>query len=81
MLQREEGPVVVYLFPRSKEITAQDRRIEFDAKLGRLEVSSSFFFRRHDVSGQVGTLKLAGPQGCGPASIVLRGGPPFSADY
>ena len=43
MLQREEGPVVVYLFPRSKEITAQDRRIEFDAKLGRLKVSSSFF--------------------------------------
>ena len=43
VLQREDGPVVVYLFPRSKEITAQDRRIEFDAKLGRLEVSSSFF--------------------------------------
>ena len=43
VLEREEGPVVVYLFPRSKEITAQDRRIEFDAKLGRLELSSSFF--------------------------------------
>jgi hypothetical protein len=43
VLQRDEGPVVVFLFPRSKEITAQDRRIEFDAKLGRLEVSSSFF--------------------------------------
>jgi hypothetical protein len=43
VLQREDGPVVVYLFPRSKEITAQDRRIEFDAKVGRLEVTSSFF--------------------------------------
>jgi hypothetical protein len=43
VLQREDGPVVVYLFPRSKEITAQDRRIEFDAKVGRLEVNSSFF--------------------------------------
>ena len=43
VLEREEGPVVVYLFPRSKEITTQDRRIEFDAKLGRLELSSSFF--------------------------------------
>jgi hypothetical protein len=43
VLQREEGPVVVYLFPRSKEITAQDRRIEFSAKLGRMELTSSFF--------------------------------------
>jgi hypothetical protein len=43
VLEREEGPVVVYLFPRSKEITGQDRRIEFDAKVGRLEVSPSFF--------------------------------------
>ena len=43
VLQREDGPVVLYLFPRSTEITAQDRRIEFDAKIGRLELSESFF--------------------------------------
>jgi hypothetical protein len=36
--------VVVYLFPRSKqEITAEDRRVEFEAKIGRLDVSDSFF--------------------------------------
>jgi hypothetical protein len=42
MLQREDGPVVVYLFPRSKEITRQDKRIEFDAKIGRLRFKQSF---------------------------------------
>jgi hypothetical protein len=43
VLQREEGPVIVYLFPRSKEITQPDRRVEFEAKIGRLEFSQSFF--------------------------------------
>jgi len=35
--------VVVYLFPRSKEITAHDRRIDFAAKIGRLDFSETFF--------------------------------------
>jgi hypothetical protein len=43
VLEREDGPVIVYLFPRSTEMTAQDRRIEFDAKLGRLQFSETFF--------------------------------------
>jgi hypothetical protein len=43
VLQRDDGPVVVYLFPRSKEITKQDRRLEFDAKIGVLELNESFF--------------------------------------
>lgn len=43
VLQREEGPVIVYLFPRSKEITQPDCRVEFDAKIGRLDFSQSFF--------------------------------------
>ena len=43
VLQREDGPVIVYLFPRSKEITAADKRLEFDAKIGTLEVDESFF--------------------------------------
>ena len=37
VLQREGGPLIVYLFPRSKEITRQDKRIEFDVKIGRLK--------------------------------------------
>jgi hypothetical protein len=43
VLQREDGPVIVYLFPRSHEITRQDKRIEFDAQIGRLQFSQSFF--------------------------------------
>jgi hypothetical protein len=43
VLQRESGPVIVYLFPRSKEITRGDKRIEFDAQVGRLEIAQSFY--------------------------------------
>lgn len=43
VLQREDGPLIVYLFPRSKEITRQDKRIEFDAKIGRLKFMQPFF--------------------------------------
>ena len=43
VLQREDGPVIVYLFPRSKEITRQDKRIEFDAKISRLQFSQPFY--------------------------------------
>jgi len=43
VLQRENGPVIVYLFPRSKEITRQDKRIEFDAHIGKLQFAQSFY--------------------------------------
>jgi len=43
VLQRDDGPVIVYLFPRSKEITKGDRRLEFDAKIGLMELDESFF--------------------------------------
>ena len=43
VLQRADGPVVLYLFSRSNEITRQDARLEFDAKIGRLHLSLSFF--------------------------------------
>ena len=43
VLQRDDGPVVLYLFPRSKEITRQDKRIQFDARIGRLQLTQSFY--------------------------------------
>lgn len=43
VLQRQDGPVIVYLFPRSKEITRQDKRLEFDAKIGKLRFVQSFY--------------------------------------
>ena len=43
ILQRDDGPVIVYFFPRSTEITAADRRVEFDAQIGRLKFGAAFF--------------------------------------
>src|SRR5262249_8995181 len=42
VLQREDGPVIVYLFPRTTEITAQDKHIDFQAKILRFELKQSF---------------------------------------
>jgi hypothetical protein len=43
VLERPDGPVVVYMFPMTNEITKQDHRVEFDADIGRLELTQSFF--------------------------------------
>jgi hypothetical protein len=43
VLDRDGGPTIVYLFPRSKEITNQDRRVAFDAKIARLTFTQSFY--------------------------------------
>jgi hypothetical protein len=43
VLQRDDGPVIVYMFPRTQEITKNDRRLEFDAQIGRLQLSQSFY--------------------------------------
>jgi hypothetical protein len=54
VLSRDDGPVVVFLFPRAKnEITAQDRRVEFEAKIGRLQVSESFFTEDMNYQGKL----------------------------
>jgi hypothetical protein len=43
VLDRANGRVVVYLFPMTNEITKGDHRVEFDATIGRLELTQSFF--------------------------------------
>ena len=43
VLQKDDGPVIVYLFPRAKEITKDDRKILFDAEIGRLQLGQSFY--------------------------------------
>jgi hypothetical protein len=42
VIQRDEGVVVVFLFPRTKEITAKDSRIVFEAMVGPYQISQSF---------------------------------------
>jgi hypothetical protein len=42
VFQRDDGLVVVYLFPLSAEITKKDGLVEFEAHIGRIAVAQSF---------------------------------------
>ena len=53
VLQKEAGPVIVFLFPRSTEITRGDKRIEFDAQIGRLEIAQSFYVDEMTYQGKL----------------------------
>jgi hypothetical protein len=43
VLEREDGPVVLYLFARSTEVTQQDKKINFDAKIQKLQFNEPFY--------------------------------------
>ncbi|HEY4361959.1 MAG TPA: hypothetical protein VGN17_13360 [Bryobacteraceae bacterium] len=43
VLRGEDGPVILYLFARSAEITKGDRRVEFDAQIERLKFEQAFY--------------------------------------
>jgi hypothetical protein len=53
VLQREDGPVIVYLFPRAKELTRQDKRVEFDARVGQLQFTQSFYLDDMTYAGKL----------------------------
>jgi len=42
VIQRDDGLVIVFLFPRTKEITVKDARAEFDAQVGPYQITQSF---------------------------------------
>jgi hypothetical protein len=42
VLMRDDGPVIVYLFPRANEISRKDKRLGFDAEIGRLKLAQDF---------------------------------------
>jgi hypothetical protein len=42
ILSTDDGPIVVFLFPRSQEISLKDSRVEFGAHIGRLELKQDF---------------------------------------
>ena len=44
---------VVYLFPRSAEITAKDGRLEFVVQIGRLFVSQFFYTQEMQLQGKL----------------------------
>jgi hypothetical protein len=54
ILRQPDGKAtLVYLFPRSKEITKKDGRIEFVAQIGRLFVSQFFYTFQMQIDGQL----------------------------
>jgi hypothetical protein len=50
---REDGLVIVYLFPLSAEISPKDGRIEFDAQIGRLAFAQSFDLSEMQFQGKL----------------------------
>ena len=42
VIQRDDGLVIVFLFPRAKELTAKDSRVEFNAQIGPYQITQSF---------------------------------------
>jgi hypothetical protein len=42
VIQHDDGLVVVFLFPRTNEITGKDSRVEFDAQIGPYQFTQSF---------------------------------------
>jgi hypothetical protein len=53
VFQREDGMVIVYLFPLSAEITRKDQRVEFDARIGRLGIAQSFNVEEMQFQGRL----------------------------
>ena len=42
VLERDDGLVIVFLFPRTKEFTVEDAQVEFDALIGPYQIAQSF---------------------------------------
>ena len=45
--------MVVYLFPLSAEITKKDRRIQFEAQIGRIVLAQNFDLSEMEFSGKL----------------------------
>jgi len=53
VFQRENGVVVVYLFPLSAEITRKDGRIRFEAQIGRIVFAQDFDLSEMEFGGKL----------------------------
>jgi len=43
IMERDDGPLVLYMFPRKIEIRRNDRRVEFSAEIGSLQFTKTFY--------------------------------------
>jgi len=53
VFQRENGLVVVYLFPLSAEISKKDRQLRFEAQIGRVVVAQTFDLSEMEFLGKL----------------------------
>jgi hypothetical protein len=53
VFQRENGLVVVYLFPLSAEIGKKDRQLQFEAQIGRIVVAQTFELSEMEFMGKL----------------------------
>jgi hypothetical protein len=53
VFQRENGLVVVYLFPLSAEISKKDRQLQFEAQIGRIVVDQTFELSEMEFMGKL----------------------------
>jgi hypothetical protein len=51
--QCEDGLIILYSFPRSNEISKYDRRVEFDAQIGRLKFTEPFYIEEMVYAGNL----------------------------
>lgn len=43
LLSREEGNMILFLFPRSSEITLKHQRVQFETQIGQYQIRYSFY--------------------------------------
>ena len=53
VFQRENGAAIVYLFPLSAEITRKDRRVRFEAQIGRIVFAQDFDLSEMEFAGKL----------------------------
>ena len=53
VFQRENGLVVVYLFPLSAEISKKDGQVRFEAQIGRIVVAQTFDLSEMEFMGKL----------------------------
>jgi len=53
VFRREDGPVIIYLFPLSAEITKKDGAVRFEAHIGRIEILEAFDLAQMEFMGKL----------------------------
>lgn len=53
ILQGEDGNIVLFLFPRTQEITKGDTRVEFDSKINKITLVEPFFVEDMQYQGKL----------------------------